>query len=58
MQAMAEFPALAGLLAGVFAGVVFSLPGASDLWQALAFAIVGAGVGWGTAGPPLMRSLP
>jgi Mg-chelatase subunit ChlD len=49
--------ALAGTAAGVFAGVVFSLPGASDLWQALAFAVVGAGVGWGTAGPSLARSL-
>ncbi|MBB4637829.1 VWA domain-containing protein [Longimicrobium terrae] len=49
--------ALAGAAAGIFAGVVFSLPGASDLWQALAFAVVGAGVGWGTAGPALMRSL-
>lgn len=47
----------AGALAGIFAGVIFSLPGASDLWQAVAFAGVGAGVGWGTAGPALRRAL-
>lgn len=49
--------ALAGAVAGVLAGIVFSLPGAPDLWQALAFGAVGAGVGWGTAGPSLGRAL-
>ncbi|MDQ2930610.1 MAG: hypothetical protein M3Y05_07330 [Gemmatimonadota bacterium] len=46
-----------GALAGLAAGVLYSLPGPSELWQALAFAIVGAGVGAGVCAPSLRRSV-
>jgi len=45
-----------GLLAGAAAGVAFSLPGPSELWQAIAFAILGAGLGVAVAGPALWRA--
>ncbi|MEO6209314.1 MAG: hypothetical protein ABIQ10_04220 [Gemmatimonadaceae bacterium] len=46
-----------GALAGLVAGILYSLPGPSELWQALAFAIVGAGVGAGVCAPSLRRSV-
>lgn len=46
-----------GALAGIIAGVVYSLPGPSEFWQALAFAIVGAGIGAGVCAPSLRRSV-
>jgi uncharacterized membrane protein len=46
-----------GALAGAIAGLVYSLPGPSEFWQALAFAIVGAGVGAGVCAPSLRRSI-
>lgn len=46
-----------GALAGLAAGMLYSLPGPSELWQALAFAIVGAGVGAGVSAPSLRRSV-
>ncbi len=46
-----------GALAGVIAGAVYSLPGPSEFWQALAFAIVGAGIGAGVCAPSLRRSV-
>jgi len=46
-----------GALAGVIAGLLYSLPGPSEFWQALAFAIVGAGVGAGVCAPSLRRSV-
>ncbi len=46
-----------GALAGLVAGILYSLPGPSELWQALAFAIVGAGVGVGVCAPSLRRSV-
>jgi hypothetical protein len=46
-----------GALAGAIAGLVYSLPGPSEFWQALAFAIVGAGVGAGVCAPSLRRSV-
>ena len=46
-----------GALAGAVAGLLYSLPGPSEFWQALAFAIVGAGVGAGVCAPFLRRSV-
>jgi hypothetical protein len=46
-----------GALAGIIAGAVYSLPGPSEFWQALAFAIVGAGIGAGVCAPSLRRSV-
>jgi hypothetical protein len=46
-----------GALAGVIAGVVYSLPGPSEFWQALAFVIAGAGIGAGVCAPSLRRSI-
>jgi hypothetical protein len=46
-----------GALAGIVAGVVYSLPGPSEFWQALAFAIVGASIGAGVCAPSLRRSV-
>lgn len=46
-----------GALAGVIGGLLYSLPGPSEFWQALAFAIVGAGVGAGVCAPSLRRSV-
>jgi len=46
-----------GAIAGVIAGLLYSLPGPSEFWQALAFAIVGAGVGAGVCAPALRRSV-
>ncbi|MEO8451699.1 MAG: hypothetical protein ABI647_18040 [Gemmatimonadota bacterium] len=48
---------LYGLGAGVLGGLLFSLPGPSDLWQMLAFALIGTGLGYGLTGPGLKRSL-
>lgn len=45
-----------GLMAGALSGVVFALPGPSDLWQAMAFCIFGAGVGAAACGPALWRA--
>ncbi|HEY7861114.1 MAG TPA: hypothetical protein VIB98_06680 [Gemmatimonadaceae bacterium] len=46
-----------GALAGAIGGIIYSLPGPSEFWQALAFAIVGAGIGAGTCAPSLRRSV-
>jgi hypothetical protein len=46
-----------GAVAGVIAGAVYSLPGPSEFWQALAFAMVGAGIGAGVCAPSLRRSV-
>ncbi len=45
-----------GMLAGAFAGVVFALPGPSELWQAVAFTVFGAGLGLAACGPGLWRA--
>ncbi len=45
-----------GLLAGAVAGIVFALPGPSELWQALAFLVYGSGVGVASAGPELWHA--
>ncbi|HEX2095323.1 MAG TPA: hypothetical protein VHG28_23205, partial [Longimicrobiaceae bacterium] len=49
--------ALHGAAAGGLAGVLFSLGGPADFWQALAFGVTGAGVGVGVCAPALRRSL-
>ncbi len=46
-----------GALAGIVGGLLYSLPGPSEFWQALAFGIVGAGVGAGVCAPSLRRSV-
>lgn len=46
-----------GALAGAVAGIIYSLPGPSEFWQALAFLVVGAGVGAGSCAPSLRRSV-
>ena len=46
-----------GVAAGAVSGVLYSLPGPSEFWQALAFAVVGAGVGAGVCAPSLRRSI-
>jgi hypothetical protein len=46
-----------GALAGIVAGVVYSLPGPSEFWQALSFALLGAGIGAGVCAPSLRRSV-
>ncbi|MBA2685249.1 MAG: hypothetical protein H0U66_12245 [Gemmatimonadaceae bacterium] len=46
-----------GALAGLVAGILYSLPGPSEFWQALAFVILGAGVGAGVCAPALRRSV-
>ncbi len=46
-----------GALGGIVAGVLYSLPGPSEFWQALAFAVLGAAVGAGVCGPSLRRSV-
>jgi hypothetical protein len=45
-----------GLFGGAVAGVIFALPGPSELWQAAAFAVLGAGVGVAACGPALWRA--
>jgi hypothetical protein len=46
-----------GAVAGVVGGALFSLGGPADFWQALAFGVVGAGVGTGVCASALRRSL-
>jgi hypothetical protein len=48
--------ALWGLGGGLLAGLMYSLPGPSDLWNAFAFAGLGAAVGAGLCAPALQRS--
>ena len=48
--------ALWGLGGGLLAGLIYSLPGPSDLWNAFAFAGLGAAVGAGLCAPALQRS--
>ena len=48
---------LYGFGGGVLSGLIYSLPGPSDLWNALAFALCGAAIGAGLSGPALQRSL-
>jgi hypothetical protein len=43
--------ALLGLLAGAIGGALFALPGPSEVWQGLAFLVLGAGVGLAVGGP-------
>jgi hypothetical protein len=38
-----------GLLAGLLAGLILSLPGPTQIWQLLAFLVVGLGVGFGAS---------
>ncbi len=45
-----------GLLGGGACGVIFALPGPSDLWQGLAFAAFGVTTGMAVAGPALWRA--
>jgi hypothetical protein len=45
-----------GLLSGAVAGVVFALPGPSDLWQALACIAFGVGVALAAEGPGLWHA--
>src|SRR5574337_710836 len=46
-----------GLVAGAVGGVIFALPGPSELWQAVAFVVTGAGIGLAAAGPALWHSV-
>ena len=48
---------LYGLGGGLIGGLLFSLPGPSDLWQMLGFALIGTGLGYGLSGPGLRRTL-
>ena len=45
-----------GLLSGAVAGVVFALPGPSELWQAAACMVFGAGVALAAEGPGLWHA--
>ena len=45
-----------GLLGGAASGLVYALPGPSELWQALAFASFGAAAGLAVAGPALWHA--
>lgn len=45
-----------GLLSGAVAGVVFALPGPSELWQALACMLFGVGVALAAEGPGLWHA--
>jgi hypothetical protein len=45
-----------GLLSGAVAGVIFALPGPSDLWQALACIVFGVGVALAAEGPGLWHA--
>lgn len=45
-----------GLSGGLIAGLMYSLPGPADLWNAVAFAVLGTAVGAGLCGPTLQRS--
>ena len=47
---------VSGLLAGAVAGVVYSLPGPSELWQGIACLAFGAGVGIAACGPALWHA--
>jgi len=47
---------LLGLLGGAIAGVMFALPGPSDLWQGVAFATFGAAIGVAACGPALWHA--
>jgi hypothetical protein len=46
-----------GLLGGLLGALVASLPGASDLWQVLAFVLCGAAVGGAAISVPVWRTL-
>ncbi len=46
-----------GCGAGIVGALLLSLPGPSDLWQLLAFLVVGAGTGAGVVHPVMARSL-
>ncbi len=48
---------LYGLGAGVLGGLVMSLPGPTDLWQLLAFLILGAAIGAGLSIPGVRRAI-
>jgi len=47
---------LFGLAGGVAGGLVYCFPGPSDVWQLLAFVIVGSAVAAGVVAPALQRS--
>ncbi len=55
LRGSAESLAL-GLVAGAVAGVVFTLPGPSDLWQAVAFMAFGSGVAVAACAPALWHA--
>ena len=48
--------AIWGLGGGLVAGLMYSLPGPADLWNAVAFALLGTAIGAGLCGPTLQRS--
>ncbi len=48
--------ALLGCGGGAIAGVLFALPGASDVWQAAAMLWLGATIGFAVAGPELWHA--
>ncbi len=45
--------AVIGLIGGATSGVIFALPGPSDIWQGVACAVFGVAVGVAVAGPSL-----
>jgi hypothetical protein len=49
--------AACGAVGGALAGAAFSLAGPGDFWQALAFVLLGAGVGAGTCSLAVRRAL-
>lgn len=48
--------AAVGTLAGAAAGAVFSIPGPGDVWQAMAFSLVGAACGFGACSLAVRRA--
>ncbi len=48
---------IAGLVAGLVGGALMLLPGPTDLWQMLAFLLVGTAIGYGLIGLGLRRAV-
>ena len=46
-----------GGVGGVIAGLMYSLPGPGDLWNAVAFLVLGIAIGAGLSAPALQRSV-
>jgi hypothetical protein len=46
-----------GAVGGVIAGLMYSLPGPGDLWNAVAFIVLGLAIGAGLTAPALQRSV-